>query len=559
MALLEIKNLTFKYNGGKDNALEKVNLTVNEGEFVVICGESGCGKSTLLKMLKKQLAPAGEKTGEILYDGVEIDSLQERVSVAEIGYVMQNPDNQIVTDKVWHELAFGLESMGANTDVIRRKVAEVSGFFGINSWYRKKTSELSGGQKQLVNLASIMVMNPRLLILDEPTSQLDPIGAMEFISTLQKINIELGMTIILVEHRLEDVFPIADKVVVMDKANILMTDTPTNIGANLRKISTHKMNLAMPTAVRIFGKLDCGCACPITIKEGKNFLKRNFENKIRSIEVQSDTNENKNVALEISEGYFRYERETPDVLNNLSLKVYENEFMCILGGNGSGKTTTLKILSGLKKLYKGKLRIWGKKLTEYKGTELYKNNISFLPQNPQTLFVRSTVIEDLMEVVEILKFDKEESQKLIGEISEKLEISHLHNRHPYDLSGGEQQKVAFAKILLTRPKIILLDEPTKGMDAYSKKSLAEIIYKLKSEGMTICMVTHDIEFAGEFADRCCMFFDGQIVSSAPPIEFFSTNTYYTTSAMRISRGFFDNSITTNMVVRLCKSNNRKSN
>ena len=557
MALLEIKNLNFKYNGASDNALENVDLTVNEGEFVVVCGESGCGKSTLLKLLKKQLSPVGEKTGDILYDGVEVDSLDERLSVSEIGYVMQNPDNQIVTDKVWHELAFGLESLGEKSDVIRRKVAEVSSFFGINSWYRKNTSELSGGQKQLVNLASIMVMNPRLLILDEPTSQLDPIGATEFISTLQKINLELGMTIILVEHRLEEVFPIADKVVLMDKSKILMTDSPAVIGESLRKISSHKMNLAMPTAVKIYGKLDCDCPCPITIKEGKDFLKNNFKNNITKIEVERDDYENKNIALEISEGYFRYERDTPDILNNLTMKIYEKEFMCILGGNGAGKTTTLKILSGLKKLYKGKFRIWGKKLKDYKGTELYRNNISLLPQNPQTLFVRSTVIDDLMEVVEILKCDKTESEKLIKEITEKLEISHLLDRHPYDLSGGEQQKVAFAKILLTRPRIILLDEPTKGLDAYSKKSLAEILFKLKSEGMTICMVTHDIEFAGEFADRCCMFFDGQIVSSANPTEFFSTNTYYTTSAMRISRGFFENSITADMVVSLCNENGKK--
>ncbi|QVK19351.1 energy-coupling factor ABC transporter ATP-binding protein [Mycoplasmatota bacterium] len=554
MAVLEVKDLTFKYNSTKEKVLDNVNFKINEGEFVVLCGESGCGKTTLLKLFKKQLAPYGEKSGEVLYNGTDISALDERISVTDIGFVMQNPDNQIVTDKVWHELAFGLENMGESISVIRRKVAEISGFFGISDWYRKKTSELSGGQKQLLILASIMVMQPKVIILDEPTSQLDPIAASEFIATLKKINNELGITILLVEHRLEEVFPIASKAILMDKARVLLIDSPREVGKKLKNINGHKMNLGMPSSIRIFNQFDIDDECPLTVREGKDFLNKHFNTEVKSLKIDKLNYENREIALEIAEGYFRYERDLPDVLSGLNLKVYKNEMICILGGNGAGKTTTLKILNGLKRLYRGKLRIWGKKIKEYNKNSLYRNNIASLPQNPQTLFVKSTVYEDLLEVTKIMEYDKKESKEMIADITEKLEIEHLYNRHPYDLSGGEQQKAAFAKILLMKPKIILLDEPTKGIDAYSKKVLADILAQLKQEGITIVMVTHDIEFAAEHADRCAMFFDGQIVSVETPVDFFSKNSYYTTAASRISRQLYSNTITCDMVIRLCREN-----
>lgn len=215
MALLQIENLSFRYPKSERLALDSVTLNIHAGDFVVVCGESGCGKTTLLKLLKRELAPAGEKNGSISYNELLQEELDPRVSAHEIGYVLQNPDNQIVTDKVWHELAFGLENLGIPTQVIRRRVGEMASYFGIQDWFRRNTDELSGGQKQLLNLAAVMVMQPKILILDEPTSQLDPIAAADFIATLQKLNRELGLTILLVEHRLEEVFPIADKVLFM--------------------------------------------------------------------------------------------------------------------------------------------------------------------------------------------------------------------------------------------------------------------------------------------------------------------------------------------------------
>lgn len=559
MAILTIKNLTFTYPNQKDKTLDKINLQIDEGEFVVICGESGCGKSTLLKLIKKQLQPIGEKKGEILYNQTRIEDLDERKSVTDIGFIMQNPDNQIVTDKVWHELAFGLESLGEDTEEIRRRVAEISGFFGIGDWYRKRTCDLSGGQKQLLNLASVMVMQPKILILDEPTSQLDPIAATDFISTLKKVNEELGITILLVEHRLEEVFPIAHKVVLMNRAQIMMADTPKNVGKLLRQADPdHKMLLGLPSGVRIFNRLNVEDECPLTVRESRDFLQKNFQNIYRGYDVKSEDYSHREKAIEIKEGFFKYDKNSTDVLNNLNLTVYKNEIFCILGGNGAGKTTTLKIISGLKNLYRGKLLIWGRKLKEYTSNTLYRHNLACLPQNPQTLFVKNKLYDDLLEVARIMGYGKDDGKNEVEKIAEQLGIGHLLASHPFDLSGGEQQKAAFAKILLMKPKIILLDEPTKGIDAYSKKVLADILYQLKGQGITVVMVTHDIEFAAEHADRCAMFFDGQIVSVANPVDFFSTNSYYTTAASRISRGFFTNAVTVDMVVELCEKNGRKS-
>ena len=236
MNCIEVKNFSFQYPKESHAALYQVSMEVEEGSFVVLCGKSGCGKSTLLRQFKSVLASHGEKKGEILYGGQNLEDVDLRTQSAEIGYVLQNPDNQIVTDKVWHELAFGLESLGYDTPTIRLRVAEMASYFGIHSWFLKNVSELSGGQKQLLNLASVMAMHPKLLILDEPTSQLDPIAASDFLETVRKINRDIGTTVILTEHRLEDVIPWADKVYVMDKGRMIADGTPNEIGEDRKSV-----------------------------------------------------------------------------------------------------------------------------------------------------------------------------------------------------------------------------------------------------------------------------------------------------------------------------------
>ena len=230
METIRLDYVNFSYPLSEKPALRDVTFTIQPSQFIVLCGKSGCGKSTLLRQLKKNLIPYGRLEGQVLYCGERVDELPDRKSAEEIGFVQQNPDNQIVTDKVWHELAFGLESLGLSNSAIKRRVAEMASYFGIQGWFRKNVSELSGGQKQLLNLASIMAMQPKLLILDEPASQLDPIAASEFLQTVYKINRDLGTTVLISEHRLEEVFPMADKVMVMDEGKLIAFAEPERIG-----------------------------------------------------------------------------------------------------------------------------------------------------------------------------------------------------------------------------------------------------------------------------------------------------------------------------------------
>nr|WP_300003946.1 ABC transporter ATP-binding protein [Tissierella sp.] len=550
MAFIDIKNLNFSYPQSDKRVLDNISLKIEEGEFIVLCGSTGCGKSTLLKQLKTELAPHGTRTGEILYEGRRIEELDERRSASEIGYVLQNPDNQIVTDEVWHELAFGLENLGISSSVIRRKVAEMASFFGIEKWFRKKTSDLSGGQKQILNLASIMVMNPKLLILDEPTSQLDPIAASEFISTLSKINKELSLTIILAEHRLEDVFSQADKVGVLDEGRLIAFDRPREIS---KYLDDHPVLYSLPTPVRIYKEFNTEDICPLTIREGRNWLLKNFpEKKGAAIKIQEKSLEGKKIVLEMKDAWFRYEKDQADILTGSSITIYEEEIFSILGGNGTGKTTALKLLSRINKPHRGKVLLNGKDINKYSSKELYHNNLAMLPQNPQATFVTDEVEKEFGEIVSAMNYDKLQADKKIKEITERLNIQGLLKKHPYDLSGGEQQKLGLAKILLLEPRIILLDEPTKGIDAYSKIELAAILDELKKEGKTILIVSHDIEFAAEYSDRCALFFDGEVVSVDEPYAFFNGNNFYTTAANKMSRSIFQNAITTKDVVDLCK-------
>ena len=552
MEILRIEDLSFRYAKAEQNAVEHVSLSVNSGEFTVVCGESGCGKTTLLKLLKRELTPAGDMTGEIFYKGVPLRELDNKTSACEIGYVLQNPDNQIVTDKVWHELAFGLENMGVPTDVIRRRVGEMASYFGIEDWFRKKTDELSGGQKQLLNLAAVMVMQPEILILDEPTSQLDPIAAADFIATLQKLNRELGLTVILVEHRLEEVFPIADRVLVMENGGVLLYDTPGNIGASLAAIRRdHPMMYGLPSAVRIYNALNIKDDCPLTVREGRGFLQKYFADTDYQPEYPV-YRPNDDIVIELKNVWFRYERDLPDILRATSLQVHRGEIYCILGGNGTGKTTMLNVISGLNKAYRGKVLIDGKPIKEYKGNSLYRKKLAYLPQNPQTVFIKDTVREDFTEILEALDIPKNERTQKTDAVAEKIGISHILNKHPFDLSGGEQQKCAIAKMLLLEPEILLLDEPTKGLDAYSKRTLKEILASLKNDGLTVLTVTHDVEFAAENADRCALFFDGEILSADVPEKFFSENNFYTTAANRMARNIWKNAVTCGQVIACAK-------
>ena len=547
MEKIRIDNLTFKYPLGNKNALEDVSLTIGKSDFVVVCGKSGCGKSTLLRQMKKSMVPYGEKSGEVYIDGVKVEEQDDRISATGVGFVQQNPDNQLVTDKVWHELAFGLENLGYSNPIIKRRVAEMASYFGIHNWFRKNVSELSGGQKQLLNLASIMAMKPDLLILDEPASQLDPIAAMDFLNTVYRINRDLGVTVVISEHRLENVFPMADKVVVLDEGKVLVEDEPRKVASFLSTANAgepHPMFYGMPHVMRIFAdgadSENSAGQIPLTIREGRLLLEDMLEGRdleeLRTVEVTIGETEKpqfdkaSGAVLECKDLYFRYDKRGEDVLRGLSLKLEKGELGCLLGGNGSGKSTLLKALVGIVKPQRGSIKISA------------GETIALVPQNPQALFTEITVEEEMLEGMANLSIDDDTKIQKVNEMLNLMEIEHLRTANPYDLSGGEQQRLAIGKVMTMNPSILLLDEPTKGLDPFFKLTLGKILKELTERGNTILMVSHDVDFCAAFGDRCALFFDGEISAEGGNREFFSGNSFYTTTANQLTERWRDDLI-----------------
>ena len=534
MEVFSFKNLSFSYPNAKANALNNLSFKVNSGDFILLCGPSGCGKSTLLRHFKKCLTPYGATSGEIIYNGNNLLNVAEETQAGEIGFVMQFPEDQVVTDKVWHELAFGLERMGVENEIIRRRVAEVAAFFNIESWFYKDVNSLSGGQKQILSLASVMVMNPKVLVLDEPTSQLSPIASDEFLALLGKINRELGVTVILSEHRLEEAFNYANRIMVMQKGEIIFDDAPKKVGLALKN-SGSGMFLAMPTPMRVWADMHTEAECPLSLREGVEFLTAlSHEKEIVPLPKIED-NKNEDIVLDCSEVYFKYQKDAPDVLKGMSLKLKKGEIYAVLGGNGAGKTTALRLFAGFNKAYSGKIKVSGR--------------VGLLPQNPQALFVKSSVRDDLFDALSQTKISKAEKENRVKQTAELCKLEEILDCHPYDISGGEQQRTALAKLLLTNPDILLLDEPTKGFDAEFKLQFGEILKELSHSGISVIMVSHDLNFCAEYAQKCGMLFDGNIVTEGSNREFFSGNSFYTTTANRMARHIIPKAVTVDDILK----------
>ena len=529
MDTFTIRDLSFAYPNQTAPTIDGLTLRIKQGDFLVLCGPSGCGKSTLLRQLKPTLAPHGTQTGFIFFEGQPLGSLDLRRQSQRIGFVQQSPDNQLVTDKVWHELAFGLESLGYDTPTIRRRVAETASFFGIQTWFHKEVAQLSGGQKQLLNLAAVMVMQPSILILDEPTAQLDPIAGANFLSVLGKINRELGTTVLLTEHRLDEVFPLATAVAAMDHGRLLCVGTPTQVGEALRALN-HPLFLAMPTPMRVWAAVKTDAPCPISVREGRDWLEtRSRSLPLNPLPDKPTSRCSGRPVLSAQELWFKYEKDGPDVVKGLSLHLQKGELLALLGGNGTGKSTSLKLLAGLQTPYRGQVQISG--------------SVGMLPQDPQTLFLKKTVEEDLLELAP--------SPSAAARTARLCRLEGLLDRHPYDLSGGEQQRAALAKVLLLDPDILLLDEPTKGLDGEFKQIFAGILQSLLDRGVSILMVSHDVEFCAQCAHRCVLFFDGSIVTEGTPRSFFSGNRFYTTAANRMARTVLPQAVTPEDLIAAC--------
>ena len=564
MNIVEIRDFCFAYPDSSRNVLDHTKLNIEEGTLNIICGRSGCGKSTLLRHLKSVLAPYGKTEGEILYKGKSLAETDHRIQSQEIGFVMQNPDNQIVTDKVWHELAFGLESLGYDNGTIRLRVAEMASYFGIHQWFYKNVSELSGGQKQLLNLAAVMSMHPSLLILDEPTSQLDPIAASDFLETVKKINRDIGTTVILTEHRLQEILPYADQVYVMSEGRIQMHGTPGEVGAGLRE-ADRGMFLSMPVPMQIYSAVEGIGDCPLTVSQGRKWLGTYLQahpQTIKRTQKADASTGDAEPAIQVKDLWFRYEKDSPDVVRDLSFQINKGEFYALVGGNGTGKSTTLSLLARVNQPYRGRIRLEGKDIRSYKDKELYFGCLGVLPQNPQSVFLKKTVLEDLYSVIggkkerQSLEYRSNmKKEKAVEGIVSLTRLEGLLERHPYDLSGGEQQRLALAKVLLLRPRILLMDEPTKGMDGEYKEELGKILKKLQAHGMTIFMISHDIEFVAEYADRVGLFFQGSIVTENTAKSFFAGNNFYTTAANRMARQYFPDAVTGKDVITCLQNRN----
>ena len=532
MEILSCENVAFKYNESTDYAISDCTFSVKKGEKIMLCGASGSGKSTLLRLLKRELSPRGELSGNITLMGKDRSELSDRESAEKIGFVMQNPDSQTVCDKVSAELAFGLESFGVKSGEIQSRVGEMAAFFGIEPLYDRDISTLSGGQKQLVALCSVMATDPDILLLDEPTAQLDPVAARELLGILDRLNKEMGVTIIIAEHDPEELFDSCDKILYRAKGKTEFFGTPA---LTAKYFVENALEGFLPETDKAFARL-CD-DLPINVRQGRAKLEKLGMTDIPKQAV-TDTERAEPYALQCKNLWQRYEKDSPDILKGCDLGIRKGECYGLLGSNGGGKSTLLRVICGLCKPYMGAVSLFGKKQKAYKNGSLFREMLAFLPQEPVTMFVKESVREDLLQ-----SGDK----VTVENVSQRMGIEHLLDRHPWDLSGGEIQKCAFAKILLADPKIIILDECTKGMDSFAKKALGDILLDIKDEGRTILLVTHDLEFAAQYCDRCGLLFDGKIVAEDNAVEFFSHNRFYTTAAARLTRGFFSGAVTSTAV------------
>ena len=580
MALVTVKNLSFTYPNTEHKALSAIDLSVDRGEFITLMGATGSGKSTFLRLLKPELRQNGKLEGEIRYkvgretsvsrsidtipqsakltasspeaapplslrdvsptgstftkgslDDIPLQEIGLRKSAEKIGFVAQDPEEQIVTDKVWHELAFTLENLGMRQQDIARRVAEIASYFGIDRWMERDTATLSGGEKQLLNLAAVMIADPELLLLDEPTAQLDPIAATRFIETVYRLNRETGVTVILCEHRCEELFPISDRIVILDGGKVVFDDTPRKVAQWIGKDSEYAAFL--PAATRLYHAIDGRGELPLSVREGQRFVGELHINHTDSERTEATATEE---ALSLKNIRFRYERRGDDVLSDLDLTVYKGEVFALLGANGTGKSTAAAVAAGLRKPYSGTVKLFQKPLKDYKNGSLYQENLSLLPQDAESVFLHETVGEELKgcdTVIEGLPFD----------------LKPLYDRHPYDISGGERQLVALCKVLSSKPRLLIMDEPSKGLDANRKALLLKVIRRLQSDGVTILLITHDVEFAALCADRCALFAQGRVAAVDRTDRFMTDNRFYTTAASRITKRYVDGAYTVELAAK----------
>ena len=525
---IEVRGLSFAYPGAEAPVLEGLDWRVSQGAFALLVGGTGSGKSTLLSLLKPEIAPAGTRSGELRVLGEPVADMDVRASAERVGYVFQDPENQIVCETVWHEMAFGLENLGVSRDEMRRRVAETSYFFGLEDWLHRDTDTLSGGRKQLLSLAAVLTLRPRVLLLDEPTSQLDPVAEKNFLHALFRVNRELGCTVVVATHqprpmleyatcayRIEGgrVREVADIASLGHREELFSGEVP-GWGASRRA-----KNGIFSTVGDQQGSLDPRVDAPGVKKGLKPDKSAEFEEQLLpqdGSEVPSRADGCRifpkmyaGSATTLAGSWFRYDRASGWVLRGLDAAFLAGAVHAIVGGNGCGKSTMLSVLAKTTTLQRGRM-VRGAAST------------ALLPQNPKALLVAETVRDELMEWASTCGYD----ENLARERAAQLGLDGLETRHPYDLSGGQRQLLALAKLLLIGPELLLLDEPTKGLDLESRRIIARALRDHAKAGGTVIMATHDLDFAEQVADDVAMMFDGEIACMEPPADFFADNVFY---------------------------------
>lgn len=519
MELFKIQNLSYYYPNTEIPALNEIDLTINEGEFILLLGKSGSGKSTLGRVFNK-IVPE--------FHGGKIGGTVR--GTKEVGMVFQDPEKQLVMDKVERELAFGLENLGIKPELMRKRIMETLSFLNMWDIRDKKTFELSGGQKQKTAVGSTIAMGYRFLILDEPTSQLDPVAAEEILNILKRLNEELGYTIILIEQRIGRCFHLADRILFMDNGRLVFDGNPEEFAF---WCSSMDMKF-LPSMSDLFVKLKQE-AIPLTIKEGRNKLKELvYCRHSQGIEKNKRKILNNKEIININKVSYTYENGK-EALKNLNLAIDKGEILGIMGENGGGKSTLLKNISGILKPTKGKLIVGGE--------------VGFLSQNPNDYLFNDTVYEELKYTLDN-KNIKDDSR--IERVLKDLNIYEYVDRNPRDLSGGERQRVALASILVMEPDILLLDEPTRGLDRDLKDRLGEIVLRFKERGKTIVIVTHDVEFLGKYADRVGLIFDGSVAQIGCRYDILTSGIYYSTQMNKLFSGHVDGILTLEDALNLFK-------
>ncbi|SEK76921.1 ABC transporter ATP-binding protein [Ruminococcus albus] len=516
MDAVHCEGLTFRYNNAKAPAIQGIDLKIGRGELVLLMGRSGCGKTTLLKLLKPEIAPLGEVSGDISVFGKKAESPMPMV-----GYAAQSPEDSFVSDTVYGEIMFAPENAGLSAEEVRRAAAETITRFGLGKLLRRKLDELSGGEKQLVSLCAALVMQPEILLLDEPFSRLDPVTAEDISGLILRLNREMGTTVIIAEHTTDLLFAECDRVVFMENGQIAADASPRE----MCKVAGAESFL--PAAARIFSGHE---SCPLTVREGRKLLgELPHKKEVALPEVRKFGEE----ALRADDLRFALERRGEDILDGVDILLHKGEHLALIGANGCGKTTLLRCLAGLCRAYSGTVKVFGKRLKKP------SHVIAMLPQEARDIFVQPTVREDYIFALKAMEKPIERADEMLR----YLGCGHLADIHPYDLSGGETQLCALGRVLLCEPEILLLDEPVKGLDAVSRKKFGEMIKRLCGEGKAVLTVTHDLENAAELADSCAILCGGRVESLMPAGEFFARAGSLSTAAGRIARGEVANAYT----------------